>query len=69
MVGCGCSSEDDEDVDDPALVAFLRLLDRDMAEHPERLSGFPAALYRQILSLTEGIEFDPDEPIVGPVAL
>ena len=40
-----------------------------MAEHPERLSGFPAALYRQILSLTEGIEFDPDEPIVGPVAL
>jgi antitoxin PrlF len=56
-------------VDDPALAAFLRLLDRDMAEHPERLSGIPAALYRQILELTEGIEYDPDEPIVGPVAL
>lgn len=69
MVSRGRSSEDDEDVDDPALVAFLRLLDLDVAEHPERLSGFPAALYRQLLELTGGIEYDPDEPIVGPVAL
>ncbi len=69
MIGRGRSLEDDEDVDDPALVAFLQLLDRDMVERPERLSGIPAALYHQMLELTEGIEFDPDEPIIGPVAL
>jgi len=59
----------DDVEEDPALVPFLKLLERDITEHPERLVGFPADLYRQIMELTEGLEYDPDEPIEGPVAL
>ena len=59
----------EEAEEDPALVPFLQLLERDIVEHPERLGGFPADLHRRIMELTEGIDFDPDEPIEGSVAL
>jgi antitoxin PrlF len=54
---------------DPALAPFLHLLERDIAEHPERLSGVPEDLYRRWMALTDGMEGDPDDPIEGPVAL
>ena len=58
--------------DDPALVPFLRLLERDIAEHPERPGGIPADPYRRWVSVTDvtdGVEVDLDEPIEGTVAL
>jgi antitoxin PrlF len=55
--------------DDPALTPFLELLERDVAGHPERLSGMPEELYRRLLAATEGVEVDLDQPIEGPVSL
>lgn len=57
------------ETEDPALVPFLRLLERDISEHPERLSGIPEGLYRRWMAVTEGMGGDPDDPIEGPVAL
>jgi antitoxin PrlF len=55
--------------DDPALVPFLRLLERDITEHPERLRGIPAELFDRWIEVTGAGEVDPDESIEGPVAL
>jgi antitoxin PrlF len=55
--------------DDEALVPFLRLLERDIADHPERLRGIPAELFHRWMEVTGDGEADPDEPIEGPVAL
>jgi len=55
--------------DDPALVPFLQLLERDIAGHPERLRGVPAALFDRWMAVTVGGEVDLDEPIEGTVAL
>lgn len=55
--------------DDPALEPFLRLLEREIVEHPERLRGMPADLYRRLAAVTDGMDVDLDEPIEGPVAL
>jgi antitoxin PrlF len=59
----------DDEGDDPALEPFLALLEKDIAEHPERLRSFPAELYHRLLEVTEGVDVDLDEPIEGPVAL
>lgn len=59
----------DSDAEDPALAPFLQLLERDITEHPERLSGLPEDLYRRWMAVTEGMEGDLDDPIEGPVAL
>jgi antitoxin PrlF len=59
----------DTDAEDPALIPFLKLLERDITEHPERLSGLTEDLYRRWMAVTEGIEGDLDDPIEGPVAL
>lgn len=58
----------DED-EDPALFPFLQFLERDIAQHPERLRGMPEGLYHRLLAVTDGVDVDPDEPIEGPVAL
>lgn len=59
----------EEHEEDPALISFLKLLERDIADHPERLAPMPAALYERLLAVTKGVTVDPDEPIEGPVAL
>jgi len=62
-------ADDAREDDDPALVPFLRLLERDIVDHPERLGGIPETLYRRWVSVTEGVEVDLDAPIEGTVAL
>jgi antitoxin PrlF len=53
----------------PQEVAFLRFLERDIEDHPERLRGFPEDLLQRLIAVTEGVEVDLDEPIEGLVAL
>ncbi len=53
----------DKDSDDPALAAFLDLLARDLAEHPERLQAVDAGQAQRIQALVGGIEVDLDEPL------
>jgi antitoxin PrlF len=59
----------DDGDDDPALGAFLDLLERDIIEHPERLQPMTHEIAERIRRLTAGIEVDLDEEIEGPVAL
>lgn len=59
----------DEAQNDPALGAFLALLAKDIEEHPERLQTMSPAMAKRMSELTEGIAFDPDEPIEGDVDL
>ena len=55
--------------EDPALGPFLDLLERDIADHPERLQLLTHAFVERLRRATEGIEVDPYAPIEGPVAL
>jgi len=61
------AAEDDEQ--DPALVAFLDFIERDIIEHPERLRTMPQDLFERMRALTAGMEIDLDEKIEGPVGL
>jgi antitoxin PrlF len=54
---------------DPALDPFLALLQQEITQHPERLSGFPPALLARIQQLSAGIVIDHDASIDGAVAL
>jgi antitoxin PrlF len=45
---------------DPALGAFLDLLEADIKAHPERLSAFDGALGDRLSALVEGVEVDLD---------
>ena len=54
---------------DPTLAPFLALLSRDIAEHPERLRGFPRELVTRMRRLTAKIRIDHDAPLDGAVAL
>lgn len=54
------------DANDPALVAFLGFLARDLAKHPQRVNGLSAGLRNRIRSLVGKVEVDlhnalPDE--------
>lgn len=60
---------DESDEQDPALGAFLDLLERDIMEHPERVQPISRELAERMRRLTAGIEVDLDEKIEGPVAL
>lgn len=51
------------DSDDPALMPFLGLLARDMAEHPERLQAVDAGLAQRIQALVGGVEVDLEAPL------
>ena len=54
---------------DPALGAFLELLERDLRENPGRIKGIAPALVERVRALTDGYTVDLDEPIQGPVSL
>ena len=58
-----------DEAEDPALLPFLQMLERDIAARPERLQAMPLALYERLVAVTEGVEADADEAIEGPVAL
>jgi antitoxin PrlF len=53
--------------EDPALGAFLDLLERDISEHPERLQLVTQEFYDRLRRATEGVEVDPYAPIEGPI--
>ncbi len=46
--------------EDPVLVAFLDLLERDIAAHPERLQRVADALVQRGRELVDGVEIDLD---------
>jgi len=53
-----------EQEEDPALLPFLRLLERDITEHPERLSYVTHEDLASLRSLTGGVEdFDINAPL------
>lgn len=55
--------------EDPALVAFLNLLERDITAHPERLQPVTPHLFKRLCRATEGVQVDPYDVIEGPVDL
>lgn len=57
------------DEEDPALAGFLELLERDIADHPERVQFATRAFAEYLEELTAGIEVDYDAPIEGDVQL
>lgn len=52
-----------DDVGDPALLAFLDLLERHIAAHPERLQPVPDALVSRARELVRDVEIDLDAPL------
>jgi len=54
---------------DRALDPFLALLQREIMQHPERLTGFPPALLARIQQVSAGIAIDHDAHLDGAVAL
>ena len=50
----------EQEGDDPVLVAFLDLLQRDIAVHPERLQRVTDALLQRGRELVDGVEIDLD---------
>jgi antitoxin PrlF len=55
--------------EDPALDAFLGLLARDIQRRPRSLTALTPEFRARIAALTQGMTFDPDEPIEGEVEL
>lgn len=55
--------------EDPVLDKFLTFLGRDLANHPERLSAFPASLLERARAIASGVTIDHDTPIEGAIAL
>jgi len=49
-----------DDLEDPALLGFLDLLERDIAEHPERLQPVPMDLVAGARDLVRGVDIDLD---------
>ena len=47
----------------PALGAFLDLIEADIQAHPERLQAFDGALYARLKALVGDIEVDFDAPL------
>jgi antitoxin PrlF len=48
---------------DPALGAFLDLMEADIAKHPERLRAFSGALRDRLADLVGDVDVDLDEPL------
>lgn len=60
----------DAEHEDPVIASFLQFLASDMAVHSDTsVVAIPPALRDRIVSLTEGIDADPDAEIQGDVAL
>lgn len=51
------------DADDPVLAAFVNLLARDLAGHPERLQPMEAGRVRQLQALVDGVDVDLHAPL------
>ena len=58
----------EEDGADPALTAFLGLIEKDIAEE-RALAPLPSSLEARLRAAAAGIEADDDAPIEGDVAL
>lgn len=48
---------------DPALGAFLDLIEGDIKKHPEHLRAFEGALHDRLKALVGGVDVDLDEPL------
>lgn len=48
---------------DPALGAFLDLIEADIKAHPERLKAFGGTLHDRLKSLVGDVDVDLDEPL------
>lgn len=55
--------------DDPAMLAFLDFLARDITARPEKLQALSPALKARLDALTAGIDDSPDQTVEGDVAL
>jgi antitoxin PrlF len=51
------------DEEDPALVAFLDLIEADVIAHPNRLLAFEGALHDRLKALVGDVDIDLDEPL------
>lgn len=49
--------------DDPALGKFLDFLERDIAQHPQRVRAVGTKLAARIRSLVRGVDVDLDSPL------
>lgn len=47
-----------EDEEDPVMLAFLDLIERDMLAHPERLQPMDPALYERVQELVKDVDLD-----------
>lgn len=47
-----------EDEEDPVVLAFLDLIERDMIAHPERLQPMDPALYARVQELVKDVDVD-----------
>jgi antitoxin PrlF len=52
-----------EEAEDPALLGFLDLLERDIAAHLERLAPMPQALVDRARALVDGVDIDLDAAV------
>jgi len=55
--------------EDPLIDGFLAFLAKDMEQRPERISVFSEELRHRMQALVGDMDFDPDDPIEGDVAL
>jgi hypothetical protein len=62
---CSCVSE----VPDVELDGFVRAIDRDMAEHPYRMRGFPLTLLERARAITADVLIDHDAAIDGAIPI
>jgi antitoxin PrlF len=49
--------------DDPAVGAFLKFLEKDILEHPDRLQSFDPEWVRSAFELVVGVEMNMDFPL------
>ncbi len=55
---------------DPVLLGFLDMIERDLANHPERAQPWTTALLKRMQRVVNAVgSIDPDQPIDGAVAL
>ncbi|MEM5516319.1 type II toxin-antitoxin system PrlF family antitoxin [Henriciella sp. AS95] len=55
--------KDNGDEEDPAMVAFLSFLARDMEANPQRVEPLGAEFMARVASLTQDVEIDLDAPL------
>lgn len=56
-------AETQDDQIDPAVQAFLGLLEREMVINPQRLKPFGGEISRRAADLVEGMDVDLDAPL------